>query len=119
MTHSDTESGISGWSDVCEISETTDSSKSCMHLLRMEMAVHGILQSHTCSVSMQETELLCIERHDNYYKPSHAVSGESAAERRRRIKRKKVPGIQDSGFSTLSDSDGTRKTTNSKWVQRL
>ena len=24
MTHSDTESGISGWSDVCEISETTD-----------------------------------------------------------------------------------------------
>ena len=57
VTHSDTESGISGWSDVCEISETTDSSKLCMHLLGMEMAVHGILQSRTCSVSMQETAL--------------------------------------------------------------
>ena len=39
VTHSDTESGISARSDVCEISETTDSSKSCMHLLGMEMAV--------------------------------------------------------------------------------
>ena len=61
---------------------------------------------------------LCIERHDNYHKPSHAVSDESAAERRRRrTKRKNVLGIQsssDSGFQTWSDTGVTGKIAKSK-----
>ena len=64
---------------------------------------------------LNDSSQLCIERHDNYHKPSHAVSDESAVERRRRRKRKKIPGIQsfsDSGFQTYSESGATGRTTN-------